>query len=185
MGSGRIATVPNGLTAIRLAMVLVAGVMFFVGDMGGVATTLCVLAGILDILDGWIARRMHQTTRIGAYLDPLADKLLTTLVYGVIAIKTGNNVVWGLFALLLARDVIVTAKRSVSLVSHGRCVSASRMGKIKMAVQSIGGLTILGVLFWLRDGEPIAATPVVFLFGLVTVLSYLSAWKYGVFSLKR
>ncbi len=179
MELGRIATVPNGLTGLRLAMSVIAGVMFAAGEMGRIATVICIAAALLDWLDGWFARRFDQTTPLGAYLDPLADKLLTAVIYSVIAVKTGNVVVWGLLILLLVRDVVVTVKRSRSLVSRGRCAAASHMGKIKMAVQTIGGLMVLAYIFWVSDGEIIPVEPVVFLFGLVTLLSYVSAWRYG------
>ena len=179
MKLGRIATVPNGLTGLRLAMAVVAGVMFFVGEMARVATVICVAAALLDWLDGWFARRFDQTTPLGAYLDPLADKLLTAVIYSVIAFKIGNVVVWGLLILLLVRDVVVTVKRTTSLASRGRCAAASHMGKIKMAVQTVGGLIVLVYIFWVSDGEIIPVAPVVFLFGLVTLLSYVSAWRYG------
>ena len=179
MELGRIATVPNVLTVLRLAMAGVAGVMFAVGEMGRFATVICIAAAVLDWLDGWLARRFDQTTPLGAYLDPLADKLLTAVIYSVIAIKTANAVVWGLLALLLVRDVVVTVKRSTSLATRGRCVAASHMGKIKMAVQTVGGLIVLSYTFWVSDGGLIPVEPVVFLFGLVTLLSYVSAWRYG------
>lgn len=185
MESGRVATVPNGLTALRLAMTIVAGVMFFVAGMDGPATAICIVVAILDSLDGWLARRLDQVTALGVYLDPLVDKIMTTLVYGVIAFKMGNSVVWGLFILLLVRDLAVTANRSASLVKRGRCIAASRVGKIKTGVQNIGGLTALGYLVWVSDGEGLAAAPVLFVFVVVTFLSYLSAWKYGMLWPKR
>jgi phosphatidylglycerophosphate synthase len=163
-------------------MAVMAGVMFYVGGMDRIATAVCVIGVMLDGFDGWCARRFEQTTALGAYLDPMADKLMMAVIYAVIAVKTGNIEVWGLFILLLIRDVTVTTKRSISFVRRRRCVAASGMGKIKMAVQSVGGLAVLGYMVWFPSDRRIPTAPVVFLFGVVALLSYISAWKYGAFS---
>lgn len=185
MDSGRFVTVPNLLTALRLTMTIFAAALFFVWGMEGAGTAICIAVAVLDALDGWAARRLDQVTAVGAYLDPAVDKMMATLVFGTIAVKMGNSIVWGLFAMVLARDLAVTIYRSASLARRGRCVAASRISKIKTGIQNIGGLTALGYLVWLSDGEPITAAPVVVVLGVVTVLSYLSAWKYGVFLPKR
>jgi cardiolipin synthase len=74
-GQDRIYTVPNLLTVIRLLLSPVIGHQVLCGD-AQLAAGLFLLAGSLDVADGWVARAFNQTSVLGSYLDPLADKVL-------------------------------------------------------------------------------------------------------------
>src|SRR5438105_14409317 len=71
---GRTMTIPNFITLIRLALVPVMGYFLLVGEYG-VALIVFLAAAISDLLDGFIARTFDSTSRLGAALDPIADKL--------------------------------------------------------------------------------------------------------------
>jgi cardiolipin synthase len=96
--------IPNTLTIIRI-LSIPAFVICLLYDRLIIALLIFVGAGITDGLDGWIARFYRQRTTIGAYLDPLADKLLLTTAFIVLAIL-GNIPSW-LTAIVIARDVII------------------------------------------------------------------------------
>ena len=100
-----------------------------------------VIASVTDFFDGFIARDWNQMTKLGAILDPLADKMLMLAGFmGLMIIDRAS--VWAVF-LILTREFLITGLR-VAVASEGKSVSASMMGKIKTVVQmfAIGFLTM-------------------------------------------
>ena len=105
------------------------------------AALVFVLASVTDFFDGYIARTCHQITALGKVIDPLADKMLTLAAFlGLVVL--GRADVFAIF-LILSREFFITGLR-VMIVSEGRDVSASWMGKVKTVSQmfAIGFLTI-------------------------------------------
>jgi CDP-diacylglycerol--glycerol-3-phosphate 3-phosphatidyltransferase len=93
-----------------------------------------VIASVTDFFDGYIARKWDQMTKLGAILDPLADKMLMLAGFiGLIAIDRAS--VWAVF-LILSREFFITGLR-VAAVAEGKDVAASMAGKIKTVVQMI------------------------------------------------
>jgi cardiolipin synthase len=101
-------TVPNFITLVRMAIV-----PFFVLAVNDhnfrLALGIFVLAGLTDALDGWLARKLGAGSVIGAYLDPIADKLLLTAAYIALAIPQGQAVVIPLWLAILTlfRDFLI------------------------------------------------------------------------------
>jgi cardiolipin synthase len=101
-------TLPNFLTLVRMAMI-----PFFVLAVSNkdfqLALWIFVLAGVTDVLDGWLARTFHAASVIGAYLDPIADKLLLTAAYISLAIPQGQAAVIPLWLAILTlfRDFLI------------------------------------------------------------------------------
>ena len=100
-------------------------------------------AAITDWLDGYLARKWGETSAFGAFLDPVADKLMVTSVM-VFMVALGRVPAW-LVVVLIARDLAITGLRSIAS-SEGIVIAASRGGKIKTALQLVG-LTLLLVHF--------------------------------------
>jgi CDP-diacylglycerol--glycerol-3-phosphate 3-phosphatidyltransferase len=116
------------------------------------AGLLFVIAGITDFLDGYIARKWNQITKLGSILDPLADKMLTLAGFlGLMILGRADE--WAIF-LILTREFFITGLRVVA-VSEGRDVSATFAGKVKTVVQLIAiGFLIMNwsfgdLLLWL------------------------------------
>lgn len=114
--SDRIWTVPNALSALRLAGVPVFLYLVLVTEQDGLAVLLLMVAGITDYLDGKIARRFNQYSKLGQVLDPAADRLyiLATLI-GLVA-RDGLPLWWAVA--LISRDVVLAATLPV-LRRHG------------------------------------------------------------------
>jgi cardiolipin synthase (CMP-forming) len=101
----RVITVPNAISALRLIGVPVFLWLILVPHADGAAVILLMLAGVSDYLDGVIARRWNQVTRLGQILDPLADRLYilaTLLGFGI-----RDIVPWWLLGLIVARDLVL------------------------------------------------------------------------------
>ena len=103
--SDRVLTIPNVLSFTRLLLVPVFAVLIVLEyDLAAIAVLM--ISGYTDYLDGWLARRWGQVTRIGQLLDPIADRLyiLTTLL----GLGYREIVPWWLVVLLIARDALLT-----------------------------------------------------------------------------
>jgi cardiolipin synthase len=101
----RLLTIPNLLSVIRLALVPVFLWLLLGPKADGWALAILVYAGISDWADGKIARLFNQTSRLGAMLDPAADRLYTLAT--VVAFVVRDIVPWWIAALLVLRDVVV------------------------------------------------------------------------------
>ncbi|BCX79462.1 CDP-diacylglycerol--glycerol-3-phosphate 3-phosphatidyltransferase [Campylobacter sp. 19-13652] len=134
---------PNTLALIRIAL---APLMFYIlidgASWQGVhiswvnyfAGLLFVLASVTDFFDGYIAREWDQKTKLGAVLDPLADKMLTLAAFlGLMLLGRANA--WAVY-LILVREFFITGFRVV-VASEGLSVAANMAGKVKTVVQMI------------------------------------------------
>jgi cardiolipin synthase (CMP-forming) len=104
-GTDRVLTVPNALSALRLIGVPVFLWLVLVPHADIAAVVLLAVSGATDYLDGWIARRWNQTSRIGELLDPLADRLY--IFATLLGLGLRGIVPWWLVGLLVARDLIL------------------------------------------------------------------------------
>ncbi|MGB5964515.1 MAG: CDP-diacylglycerol--glycerol-3-phosphate 3-phosphatidyltransferase [Sulfurimonadaceae bacterium] len=136
---------PNTLASIRLA---VAPVMFWIimtpelfTDNGYditwsyyFASLLFVIASITDYFDGHIARELDQKTKLGAIIDPLADKMLVMAAFLGLMVM-GDASVWAIY-IIIVRELFITGLRTIA-VSEGIDVSASWSGKVKTVAQMV------------------------------------------------
>jgi cardiolipin synthase len=125
-------TLPNFITLFRMA--IVPFFVLAVNDKDFVlATWIFIIAGFTDTLDGWLARRLGVRSKIGAFLDPLADKLLLTTAYVMLTIPQGQEVVIPLWLTILAlfRDFLILLVALVLYMVEGiRKFPPSILGKM-------------------------------------------------------
>lgn len=111
-----------------------------------VALTIFLLAAMTDKLDGYIARKYDQVTKLGKLLDPLADKLLITVA--IIALVSKQEVAAWIALIIIGREMMVTLLR-IMATSKGVILAADKYGKLKMVFQvsAIVGLLLQGQFF--------------------------------------
>ncbi|HXZ11271.1 MAG TPA: CDP-alcohol phosphatidyltransferase family protein [Candidatus Sulfotelmatobacter sp.] len=114
--NSRIFTVPNELTFLRLSFIpfLIMAIHY---DRYLWALALFIGAGLTDALDGLLARGLNQKTPLGAYLDPIADKLLLSTSYFELALRA--KISWWLTILVLGRDGLLLVAAAVILITVG------------------------------------------------------------------
>ena len=139
-------TAANQLTMLRMLLIPVLAILLIYGHVGAALVTFLV-AGLTDLLDGLIARWSGQKTDLGAWLDPMADKLLlvTTFVMLTLPIEHMPNrlPVW-LTVLMISRDIgIVATVAIVNLAVGRRTFMPSIFGKIATATFILTGLVTL------------------------------------------
>ena len=172
---------PNALTAARMGMALLAAVLFLAMGPHLFPILICMAASLLDFWDGWIARRTGQVSRLGEHLDPLADKILVTVIFLALAFFLRQPWVWVLVTLLLLREWSVTWLRERLQQRHRLTLSAGRLGKWKMLAQSLFGNGFLAWLSLSGRHEPLDSAylpTLVAALALILLLSYVSAARY-------
>lgn len=113
--SSRVWTIPNVLSFFRLALVPVF-LAFVVTGEDALALLVLIVSSVTDFLDGWLARRLNQVSRLGQLLDPAADRLY--IFAALVGLAWREVIPWWLVAVILARDVML-AVLGVILANHG------------------------------------------------------------------
>lgn len=161
--------VPNSLTVLRILLVPVF-VMFLISGRYDYALATFLIAGITDGLDGTIARAANQRTTLGAYLDPLADKLLLMSAFATLAFL--ELVPLWIAILVVVRDVLLVIATLVAKATASRVdISPSLLGKGTTVVQLL--YILLVVILTSRRVDLQIIQPVLYVMVGFTVLSGL------------
>jgi cardiolipin synthase (CMP-forming) len=170
----QILSAPNQLTLVRLAFLPFVIIKIVEGEFGW-ALVLFMLAGLSDGLDGLLARRLHQQTLLGQYLDPIADKLLLSTTFLVLSVV--HQIPWKFTVLVFSRDICILLVSGVLYAIAGlRDFRPSIFGKANTFAQLAA---VVFVMFhevhrvrWVSVGEEtfLRAT---FAFTLISGLHYV------------
>lgn len=151
-------TIPNLLSLLRMGLTP----LFLISVVQGrpaAALAIFAFAGVTDALDGFIARTYGQQSRLGAYLDPIADKLLLMSAYVVLAIpglQRGASIPVGVTMLVIARDLIIVIFALVVYLALGVTrFPPSWLSKVNTTVQVTVAILVLASGVW-RALVPIA-----------------------------
>jgi CDP-diacylglycerol--glycerol-3-phosphate 3-phosphatidyltransferase len=182
-GPGAILTPANAVTLLRLALAPVAFVMMLrdPDQSSWLLVAVWFVLSTSDLLDGTLARR-YGTTRSGAFLDPLADKVL--VIGGVGIMCWENRFPWVALVLIVAREIVISVFRA-TYVRRGLAVPASKLAKWKTFLQlgAVGWVTLplTTHLGWLSNLTLWLGVAV----GLVSGAQYLIAGSRGATSMSR
>ena len=142
--STEIVNLPNSLTLFRIFLVPLLVVVLLTKFYGReyVGLAIFLLAATTDFLDGFFARRYNRMTRLGALLDPIADKLLMSAAF-ISLVELGLARAW-MIVIIIGREFAVSGLRSIA-AQQGVTIAASPLGKGKMISQVVAiSLLILG-----------------------------------------
>jgi cardiolipin synthase len=177
---GRIWTVPNQITFLRLG-ILPFFLILISYQRYGWALAVGILAGLSDGVDGLLARRLRQRSSLGAYLDPIADKLLLSSSFVVLAFE--HRIKWWLTILVLSRDVIILVVAVVIILSSGyRRFPPTIYGKYTTFFQI---LFVFATLLEAAAGWPWLAPVNRGLVYLVAALTVFSGFHYSIIIARR
>jgi cardiolipin synthase len=139
--TGRIWTVPNQITLLRLGF-LPFFLILISYERYRWALLVLVVAGLSDGIDGLLARSLNQRSSLGAYLDPIADKLLLSSSFIILAFK--KQIAWWLTIIVFSRDILILMVAVVILLISGyRPFPPSIYGKMTTAFQIILVFTVV------------------------------------------
>jgi cardiolipin synthase len=165
---------PNQLTLLRMVF-LPFIIISLIDQKYGWALALFVLAGLSDGLDGLLARTLHQQTRLGQYLDPVADKLLMSTMFLVLSVL--HQVPWKFTVVVFSRDVsILGASAVLYATTNLRDFSPSVFGKANTTAQVAAVFFVLLDLVhkagWIESARQIALWAT-FGFTIVSAVHYV------------
>ncbi|HRY12766.1 MAG TPA: CDP-diacylglycerol--glycerol-3-phosphate 3-phosphatidyltransferase [Syntrophomonadaceae bacterium] len=134
--------IPNSITIFRIILIPIIVVLMLTNIPygGSLAAGIFLFAALTDSLDGYLARRWKQTTKLGAILDPVADKLLITAAL-ISLVELGKLSGW-IAIVIIGREFAVTGLRVVK-AEEGVIIPASKMGKLKTISQVTAVMVIM------------------------------------------
>ena len=161
--------VPNFLTGLRILAVPVFIALFLQGRLG-LALAVFIGAMITDLLDGIAARALKQFTKIGAIMDPIADKLMGLSAMGLLCFT--HRLPWWLLGVLLFREVcIFSAIGILDATGRSYAIRPTRFGKYSTFF--VTATTIFALVQGARD---VGTTPALIALGLVAAECILVSW---------
>jgi CDP-diacylglycerol---glycerol-3-phosphate 3-phosphatidyltransferase len=172
---------PNALTGLRIFLVPILVVVLLTRAEHHLflGAGIFGLAVLTDYLDGYLARRRNQVTRLGILLDPLADKLLTAAAF--LSLVELDAVPAWMVMIIIGREFLVTGLRNVA-AGRGVLIPASPMGKGKMVAQVVAiFLLLLGRRYELLQLPALVALWVVVVLALVSGVDYFRLFWREVF----
>ena len=138
--------IPTILTLIRIGLIPVFVLAYYLPvTWANIATTVIfILAGVTDWLDGYLARRLDQTSEFGAFLDPVADKLMVAVAL-ILLMQTHPNAWMAIpAAVIIGREIAVSALREwMAELGERAKVAVSFLGKYKTAAQMVALVLLL------------------------------------------
>ncbi len=140
-------TLPNALSLLRILLIPLFVLIFYLPMpwMHLVCAAVFGLAGITDLLDGYLARKLNQITPFGAFIDPVADKLM--VVVALVLLVERYDSAWFTLpaAIIIGREIVVSALREwMAELGKRASVAVSYVGKVKTTMQIIALLVLLG-----------------------------------------
>ena len=174
--AGMMFNLPNSLTWMRIVLIpLFIGVYFLplpVHEQNLYATAAFVIAALTDWLDGWLARKLGQMSAFGAFLDPVADKLMVAAALVVLIQLDRTNAV--IAFIIIGREIAISALREwMARIGAAKSVAVSFVGKLKTTAQMIA----IPLLLYHDDllGLPIAVLGEC----LIWLAALLTLWSMG------
>ena len=168
-------SIPNIVTSIRIVFIPVLVIAFYLFPLDWryiVSASVFTIAALSDWLDGYLARRLGQMTPFGAFLDPVADKLLVAVAL-VLLVEVHASAILAVPAIVIVgREIVVSALREwMAQYSQMRSVAVSVLGKVKTTFQMIAITLLLA-------GGPDKENPVVILgYILLYAAAFLTLWS--------
>ncbi|QLI82917.1 CDP-diacylglycerol--glycerol-3-phosphate 3-phosphatidyltransferase [Chitinibacter fontanus] len=169
---------PIILTWLRVALIPVFVGVFYLPQseypllwQNVVGTLLFALAAITDWFDGFLARRWNQTSQFGAFLDPVADKLMVAAAL-ILLVEIDRAPSW-LAVIIIGREITISALREwMAQLGKSKSVAVNMIGKLKTTAQMVA---ILLLLWWVPIipgvSTPLLGTIALYLAGILTIVS--------------
>ncbi|SFM93171.1 CDP-diacylglycerol--glycerol-3-phosphate 3-phosphatidyltransferase [Formivibrio citricus] len=172
--------IPIVLTWFRVALIPVFTVLFYLPEttlslqhQNEIGALIFALGGITDWLDGYLARRWNQTSSFGAFLDPVADKLLVAAAL-ILLVELNRAPAW-LAVIIMGREITISALREwMAQLGKAKSVAVAYIGKLKTAAQMVAIFLLLWqgpLLFMAGKQTQWLGTVALYVAGILTIVS--------------
>lgn len=170
--------IPIMLTLMRIALIPVFVLVFYIPWHWAppLSSLIFLLAGITDWADGFLARRWNQTSHFGAFLDPVADKLMVTAALVMLVEHYASPWLTIPAIIIIGREITVSALREwMAEIGERRKVAVAFVGKLKTATQMIA--LILLLYKWPISGFDVVRLGLILLY-MAAIITFISMVKY-------
>jgi CDP-diacylglycerol--glycerol-3-phosphate 3-phosphatidyltransferase len=171
---------PNAITLLRIILIPIFILSYYLpGDLGyWITSGIFIFACLTDWLDGYLARRLRQESRFGAFLDPVADKLIVVVALILLVESYGSPVVSIPALIIISREIVISALREL-MAEFGRSkrVAVAYAGKVKTFLQMTSIAVLLTQPHWLDLENYI----VLLGFALLYVSVILTLWSMFIY----
>jgi CDP-diacylglycerol--glycerol-3-phosphate 3-phosphatidyltransferase len=167
-------TIPTALTLFRIALLPVMVLVFYAPLRGAnvAAAGIFVAAALTDWLDGWVARRWNMSSAFGAFLDPVADKLMIAVTLFLLVQNNPTPLLAVTSAVIVGREISISALREwMAEIGQRATVRVAMIGKVKTTMQIIA----IVVLLYQHDFEELRLYRVGE--GLLVIAAGLTIWS--------
>ena len=167
-------TNPTALTLFRIALLPVMVLVFYGGFRGAniAAATIFILAAITDWLDGWVARRYDMSSAFGAFLDPVADKLMVAVTLFLLVQENPTPLMAVTSAIIVGREISISALREwMAEIGQRATVRVATVGKVKTVMQ------IVAIVVLLYQHDLVALRPFYIGESLLVIAAVLTIWS--------
>ena len=167
--------IPNSLSIIRIICIPLVMIAFYAEIQNGrlIAAGIFLFASVTDWLDGYLARRWNQTSAFGAFIDPVADKLMVGAV--LVMLVQAYPALWMVIpaAVIICREIFVSALREwMAGIGARASVAVGQLGKLKTATQMAAMVLLLGA------GAEMVVQIGVVLLDIAAILALISMGQY-------
>lgn len=171
--------VPNAITLFRIVLIPIFIAAFFLPDFSWkhlLLTTLFFFAGISDWFDGYLARKLKQQSAFGAFLDPVADKLMVTIAMALLVSAHPGALMALPAVVIIGREIAVSALREwMASLGENAKVKVSYVGKVKTFTQ------LLAIGFLLYEKDIGSFQPLLVGYVLLYIAAILTLWSMFVY----
>ena len=168
----------NILTLLRIAAIPVIVVCFYssIPYARPIAAILFGLAAITDLIDGWVARKFGQTSRFGEFLDPVADKLMVSIVL-VMLVQADSGWFEDIIAMIIiGREITISALREwMATIGERANVKVTLAGKVKTALQ------MFGIAFMVYKNDLFGIPMYTLGFALLVLAAVMTIWSMFIY----
>jgi CDP-diacylglycerol--glycerol-3-phosphate 3-phosphatidyltransferase len=170
--------VPNMLTLMRIGLIPVFVAMFYLPTAWAylACTLVFAVAALTDLLDGWLARRLGQVSALGAFLDPVADKLMVAVALVLLVQRDPEPWIAVPALVIIGREITISALREwMAELGERTQVAVSTIGKVKTAAQ-------MSAILLLIYREPLGLIPSYTVgYVLLYIATLLTLWSMIVY----
>jgi CDP-diacylglycerol--glycerol-3-phosphate 3-phosphatidyltransferase/cardiolipin synthase len=167
-------TLANILTLLRIAAIPIVVICFYspMPYARPIAAVIFGLAAITDLIDGWVARKYGQTSRFGEFLDPVADKLMVSIVL-VMLVQAESGWFEDIIAMIIiGREITISALREwMATIGERANVKVTMAGKVKTALQ------MFGIAFMVYQNDMFGIPIYTLGFALLVLAAVMTIWS--------
>lgn len=168
--------IPNILTSLRILLIPCIVIVYYLPYQWSLlaAAAVFAIAAITDWFDGYLARKLNQSTAFGAFLDPVADKLMVAVAL-IMLVETYASIYLTIPAMIIVgREIVISALREwMAEIGKRANVAVSHIGKVKTALQMLAIMVLLA-----SPSETVAGYAGIAILYAAAILTLWSMWIY-------